>query len=256
MTDYSSIDLSSKQSKKSKIISIILISVIVLLIVTITILSQFYISESEANDRAKKYISTIFDDENIEIIESVKLDYSISHYRIICSVSRTGDLFSYSFPVEVMIYKDFEGVHVHSFDLVDNRENDTDTGELFDEEKVIYEFNENDNFYYFLGKIGGNYKTIFSIESISEDSITLDCYTHDLVGFGHDSFDHFHSAYDMTFNWEEMCFEYEDYGYWRIYPDRIEYLRYWINRGLEDDYSEMSPVDPNDYWWFDEASNM
>lgn len=255
MTNYS-VDLSTKPSKNSKIISIILICVIILLIVTISILSQFYISESEANERSMKYISTIFDDENIEIIETKKLDYSLSDYIITCTVSRTGDLFSYSFPVEVTIYRDFEGVHVHSFDLVDNRENDTDTGELFDEEKVIYEFNENDNFYYFLGKLGGNYKTIFSIDSISKDSINLDSYVHDLGGWGHDSFDHFQSTYDMTFNWEEMCFEYEYYGYWRIYPDRIEYLRYWINRGLEDDYIEISPVDPNDYWWFDEASNI
>ena len=60
----------------------------------------------------------------------------------------------------------------------------------------------------------------------------------------------------MNFNWEEMCFEFEHGGFWRIYTDRIEYLRYEINRGLEDDYGLMTPVNPDDYWWFEKAKRQ
>lgn len=61
--------------------------------------------------------------------------------------------------------------------------------------------------------------------------------------------------YRWTFRPQTKKFEFEFAGYWQICESDIEYNRYEINQSSGGEFTRLKPIDPNEYWWFEEAKS-
>lgn len=122
------------------------------------------------------------------------------------------------------------------------------------EDNIKYTFEKNDNYYHFV--IDSNHSEIFQIIDMDKDSVTLRYYSHDLGNWGKDEYDLGTRTEDMTYNTEKGCFEFEYAGDWRVYQYSLEYLELERERGPRDTYEKVEAIDPDDFWWFEEAKKL
>lgn len=110
--------------------------------------------------------------------------------------------------------------------------------------------------YYCHPKFGGNDKYLVEFSETNEDSVTITYYSHDLQLYGIDSYDNGTSVETVNYDYENQCYCFDFMGHWRVYSDHLEYLRYEKNRADNEKFEEVNPVNPMDYWWYEEAQQQ
>jgi len=118
-----------------------------------------------------------------------------------------------------------------------------------------YQFIEN-NYYCFSPKFGGNETIIMKFSNITETSISIEYYSHDLGNYGRDDYDHGFDTVTMTYNTEKRYYEFEFCGLWNLYTYKLEYNRYEINQYYGQNFEQVVPVNPEDYWWYEIAKRQ
>lgn len=109
-----------------------------------------------------------------------------------------------------------------------------------------------ENYYDCYPRFGGNITLVLKFSNISTSDITIEDYFHDLGMYGVDEYDHEIVTVSMAYNEEEECYEFEFWGFWRLFTDRVEYRRYENNQK----FKEISPVIPEDFWWYEIAKRQ
>lgn len=132
-------------------------------------------------------------------------------------------------------------------DYSDSNDNDANISE--------YQFIE-DNYYSCSPRFGGNETMILKFSDITESSIAIEYYSHDLGNYGRDEYDHEFTSATMTYDEEEGCYEFEFCGFWRLYTYKLEYNRYEINQYYGQNFEKVDPVNPADFWWYEEAKRQ
>lgn len=160
-------------------------------------------------------------------------------FRGTASVERSGKLMRYSGTLEIEATKEDEGWEA------------TITADT-----VEVSFEENDNYYLIVPEFGGNASYLVRLRDITDSGVTVEYYSHDLEMYGNNRFDFRREERYLQYNTATGAAEFDFAGYWRIYENYIEYRRYEIKSGYGEKFDKVEPVDPNDYWWFDEAKRQ
>lgn len=105
-------------------------------------------------------------------------------------------------------------------------------------------------------KFGGNEAYILKFSNITENSIDIEYYSHDLGTGGKDLYYHDYMTRELKYNSEEECYEFDFCGYWKLYSHHLEYNRYEINQSYRQRFETVDPVNPDDFWWFEEAKKL
>ncbi len=191
---------------------------------------------------AYRHLNSMFDDVTVENVSS-----SDNTYYALCDVNSTGKFFDLSAQLELEFTKNGE------------------TWELIDE--PIYKSRQfnfhsgNAEFYYYGHR---NCSELFQIQNMSENTITIKNYGHDLVntgqfyGGGRDDYYNGTETWSLTYLKDLQCFEFSYYDVgtpYRVYSDHLEVGHETSNMGTRyTEYNEIYPKDPDNYWWFDRAS--
>lgn len=134
-------------------------------------------------------------------------------------------------------------------------EEDEDDGENNKSQHDISEYRFiAENYYACHPKFGGNKDYVLRFYDITETSISIEYYSHDLVNYGSDRYDHDFTTCTMKYDEEKNCYTFEFSGYWRLYKQRLEYIRYENKRSYGEEFSKVDPVIPEeDFWWYETA---
>lgn len=137
-----------------------------------------------------------------------------------------------------------------NYGAYDDYESDADDSDI-----SKFKFIE-DNYYSCSPKFGGNETMILKFSNVTESSIAIEYYSHDLGNYGRDEYDHEFTSATMIYDEEEGCYEFEFCGFWRLYTYKLEYNRYEINQYYGQKFEKVDPVKPEDFWWYEEAKRQ
>lgn len=229
------IEKKKKPQKKALLIVLVCVAVFVLLSTVLGIVFSNTITSSEARNAIRKAASEAYYGTSITNIEkicgssfqgNISVDYSCSFYKysgtLIIRATKTGD----SWDTTIV------------------------------EDNVSFSLEPNDNYYCISTEFGGNRSMIVRFKEISGSSITLEYCSHDLGMYGNDQYDAGQEECSLAFNSKTKKFEFEFAGYWRISESYIEYNRYEINQYFGEEFTRLDPIDPSEYWWFDDAQRQ
>lgn len=219
------------------------------LLVTIIVLSCTSCSIFDNNmqtvkNEAYNYFRKLFNYVNVE-----NVSFSNNIYCVSCTVSSSGKYFDMSAEAVLKYKKDNNGKIL----LVDN----------ITYQNCKYNFHTVDEYYHY-GRLFGNDSMVFKIQSMSETSITIQYYSHDLVSGG-DMYNVRDSYSNGTDVWHmESLSDYRGFMFYifdvgipfHVYPNYIEYADE-TSGSIFTGYSrfiKLTSVNPDDYWWFDEAA--
>lgn len=195
----------------------------------------------QIEDKAYSYLTSLFDSVTVREVKNSSDDT----YYALCTASNTGKFFDLMAEVQ-LTYSKNDG----TWELVGNP--------LY--EDYTFEFHSNDEFYYYGHR---NCSELFQIKQMSEKSVTVINYGHDIQSTGAGYFmteDVYYNGMEtwiLTYMDDLQCFQFSYYDVgknYRIYSNYIEVGEEEANMGVRYiEYNKISPENPDDYWWFEKA---
>ena len=230
----------SKRTAPKWIIPVLMLSLVV--IICFGLLISSFANREEAKHAALDYVHEHYCSTFAAEVDSIEKN-GRNQYLISYDVDQDYDLWESTGTVKMSVCKENGEWFVNVID-----------------DAIQYSFEKNDNWYYITGS--RNSKYLVKMIAINDKKVTLEYYSYQLGSYGGpDDYDHETTSCEIRYSGKNRCFTFDFMGNWRINGSYISYNQFEVGANYEQyqssgDYTTLKPVDPAEYWWYEEAKRQ